>query len=295
MSRQGRIRRAAENSRIFGRVTRRFVAGVRLDDAVAVCRRLQGESILATLDHLGENVSTAEQAAASTADAVEAIERLRREGLPATFSIKLTQFGLDLSDSLCLDNVTTLVERARAADTRIEVDMESSDYTDRTLDLVGNLHSRFGNVRSVIQAYLYRSEADVMKLNQKGLPVRLCKGAYLEPPEVAFPDKGDVDRNYRTLMERLLREGNDPALATHDESIIDDAVAMARRLGISADRFEFQMLYGIRRDLQRKLVRQGYRVRLYVPYGNAWYPYFMRRLAERPANVLFLLRNLVHH
>lgn len=293
MSRQSRLRRAAENTRLFGRVTRRFIAGTRLEDAIAVCRRLRSESILATLDHLGENVTTAEQAVASAADAIEAVDRIEREGLPATISIKLTQFGLDLSDSLCRDRVTALVARARAADTRVEVDMESSAYTDRTLDLVQDLHAQYGNVRSVIQAYLYRSEADVTNLNRKGIPVRLCKGAYLEPPDVAYPAKEDVDGNYRRLMERLLREGKDPALATHDESIINEAISLVGRLGIAPDRFEFQMLYGIRRDLQRKLVRQGYRVRLYVPYGSAWYPYFMRRLAERPANILFLLRNLI--
>jgi len=232
--------------------------------------------------------------AAACRDAyLEALRRIAAENIEATVSIKLTQFGLDVSDTECRRNVLRVVAAAAAAGNRVEIDMESSDYVDRTLDLVEQLHASHGNLRAVIQAYLYRSERDVARLCALGIPVRLCKGAYREPPERAFPDKRDVDGNYLRLMKRLLDAGVDPAIASHDEAIIAETVRHARERAIAADRFEFQMLYGIRRDLQRRLVRQGWRVRLYVPYGLAWYPYFMRRLAERPANLMFLLRNLL--
>jgi proline dehydrogenase len=293
LSRQSWLRRWAEHSPVAAKAVKRFVAGPHLDDAILVCKQLAGEGTLATLDHLGENVATPEQAGASLAAALEAIARLDAERIgQATVSIKLTQFGLDLSESGCLDRVSTLVEAARRSDRRIEIDMESTAYTAKTLDIVRELHRRFGNVRAVIQAYLFRSETDIESLSQSGISVRLCKGAYLEPSEVAFAEKADVDRNYRLLMARLLEAGANPALATHDESMIGEAVRLVESLKIGPERFEFQMLYGIRRDLQRDLVRRGFRVRLYVPYGEAWYPYFMRRLAERPANVKFLLENL---
>jgi proline dehydrogenase len=293
LSRQAWLRRWAERSPVAAKAVKRFVAGSRLDDAISVCKQLAGEGALATLDHLGENVATAEQSDASLAAALDAIARLNAERLDqATLSIKLTQFGLDLGESGCLDRVSTLVEVARHSDRRIEIDMESTAYTDRTLDIVRELHRRFGNVRAVIQAYLFRSETDIESLSQSGISVRLCKGAYLEPSAVAFAEKVDVDSNYAVLMARLLETGTNPALATHDEKMIGEAVRLVERMKIAPDRFEFQMLYGIRRDLQRDLVKRGFRVRLYVPYGEAWYPYFMRRLAERPANVKFLLENL---
>ena len=271
----------------------RFVAGPRLEDAIATCRRLAADGILSTLDHLGENVTTLEQADASLAAALAALGQLNRGGLAQTsISIKLTQFGLDLSEIECLRRVSTLVEAAKQSDRRIEIDMESTAYTDRTLHLVRELHRRFGNVRAVIQAYLFRSETDIEDLCRNAISVRLCKGAYLEPSEVAFPDKAEVDGNYRRLMARLLDVGTMPALATHDEAIIHEAMGLVKSRDIDPGRFEFQMLYGIRRDLERDLIRRGYRLRLYVPYGEAWYPYFMRRLAERPANVWFVLKSL---
>ncbi len=249
--------------------------------------------MLATLDRLGENVTTLAQAEESLARSLQALERLDAEHLAQTsISIKLTQFGLDLSESACRRLVTTLVSRARDADRRVEIDMESSAYTDRTLSIVRDLHTQFGNVRAVIQAYLFRSEADVEQLSRNGISVRLCKGAYLESPEVAFRDKAEVDRNYRRMMSRLLDVGVQPAIASHDESIIRDALAVVEERGTGVNDFEFQMLYGIRRDLQSDLVQRGFRVRVYVPYGEAWYPYFMRRLAERPANVWFVLKNM---
>jgi proline dehydrogenase len=204
-------------------------------------------------------------------------------------SIKLTQFGLDLGDAICRDNVAPVVERAKAAGTRVEFDMESSGYVDRTLAIVAAMHERYGCVRAVIQAYLYRSEKDIERLSAAGIPVRLCKGAYKEPPEVAFERKAEVDANYLKLAKALLERGVDPALATHDDRMVRAAD------GHASDRFEFQMLYGVRRDLQRSMVEQGRRLRLYVPYGEAWYPYFMRRLAERPANVLFLAKSVLRN
>jgi proline dehydrogenase len=204
----------------------------------------------------------------------------------------LTQFGLDLSREDCQANVAKLAEKAAEQGAFVRVDMESSEYTDRTLDLVVALFTRSGSVGVVIQAYLYRSKSDIEKLCEKNIRVRLCKGAYLEPAEVAFPKKQDVDRNYIELMKLLLDRGNYPAIATHDENMIAATKAYATARGISRDAFEFQMLYGIRRDLQRQLIADGYRLRLYVPFGQAWYPYYMRRLAERPANVFFILRNL---
>jgi len=279
-----------ERSPLSKKFTRRFVAGETLDDAIAVVESLEREKIHTTLDHLGENVTSIEEAAASRDAYLQALARIAR--LPATVSIKLTQFGLDLSPEACLENVRALAAEAKRLNSRVEIDMESSDYTDRTLSIAERIHSEFGCTRAVVQAYLKRSAADIGRLNAQGLPVRLCKGAYDEPPSVAFAEKRDVDRNYVTLMKTLLDRGAYPAIATHDELIIGEAFRYARERKIAPDRFEFQMLYGIRRDLQQRIIDLGYTLRLYVPYGTAWFPYFMRRLAERPANVLFLIRNL---
>lgn len=259
-----------------------------------MARQLAAERILTTLDLLGENVTSLEEAANSRDSYLRALDGIASQNLPATVSIKLTQLGLNLSEQLCLNNVAALVERAKAMDGRIEVDMESSQYTDRTLDIVCQLHARFGgHIRSVIQAYLYRSERDVAHLSAQRIPVRLCKGAYQEPPAAAFQQKTEVDRNYVHLMKILLESGEYPAVASHDESIINQCIEYVRARRIDPKGFEFQMLYGIRRDLQRNLTQSGYRLRSYVPYGDAWYPYFMRRLAERPANLLFVARNLL--
>ena len=292
LSRQSWLRRWVETSKLSKKATARFVAGETLEEELKVCRKLEAEKIQATLDHLGENVTSLEEAEAARGSYLEALDRIHANGLGATVSVKLTQLGLDLSESACLENAERLVARAKEIGSRVEFDMESSAYTDRTLGIVGDLHRRVGPVRAVIQAYLRRSEGDIERLSPEGIPVRLCKGAYSEPADAAFPEKADVDANYVRLMRRLLDEGAYPAIATHDERILDEARRYVTERSIGSDRFEFQMLYGIRRDLQRALVRDGYRVRLYVPYGNAWYPYFMRRLAERPANAIFLARNL---
>lgn len=294
LSHRKALRRWMETARLSRRFTRRFVAGDTLDDELGVCRQLNQEGIWATLDHLGENVASAAEAAESRDSYIQAVEEIARRGLKATVSIKLTQFGLDLSTDLCEDNVRQLVSRAKSLGGFVEIDMESNEYVDRTLRIGRDMHAEFGAVRIVIQAYLYRSEADIDALCNEGVPVRLCKGAYKEPATVAFPGKSKVDRNYVKLTKVLLDRGAYPAIASHDERIIEETVRYAKEKGISPDRFEFQMLYGIRRDLHVRLVKQGYRMRLYVPYGTAWYPYFMRRLAERPANVFFLVRNLLH-
>lgn len=287
------LRRWMETSPVSKKFTRRFIAGETLDDEIEVCEQLQREKIAATLDHLGENVTSVEEAAQSRDCYLDALTRIAAHRLPATVSIKLTQFGLDFSPEACLQNVRMLAARAKEAGTSVEIDMESHAYTDRTLDTVSKIGVEFGCARAVIQAYLFRSAADIERLNRESIPVRLCKGAYDEPASVAFPEKREVDRNYLALMKTLLDHGTYPAIASHDETIIGEAFRYARERKIAPEKFEFQMLYGIRRDLQKRIVDLGYRLRLYVPYGTAWYPYFMRRLAERPANVLFLLRNLL--
>jgi len=282
-----------ETSPAVERLTSRFVAGSTIEREVAVCQKLNADGYLATLDHLGESVTSLEEAEQSRDAYLTALEQISKLKLDATVSVKLTQLGLDFSEEACRANVECLVARAKSMGRMVEVDMESSAYVDRTLAMVSYLHARYGSVRAVIQAYLYRSESDVHDLCKQSIPIRLCKGAYRESSDVAFPRKKSVDENYVRLMLELFDHGAYPAVATHDENIQNRAMGYIRERNIAADRFEFQMLYGVRRDLQRRLVAAGYRLRLYVPYGNAWYPYFMRRLAERPANVIFLARNLL--
>jgi proline dehydrogenase len=282
-----------ETSPVAERLATRFVAGDTLEKALSVSRQLNSESITVTLDHLGESVTTLDEAAAARDVYLRTLAAIHGSGVQGNVSLKLTQFGLDISYEQCFANVEQLVRCAASNDSFVRVDMESSAYTDRTLELVEGLHARYPNVGVVIQAYLHRSRADVEKLCANGIRVRLCKGAYLEPASAAFPKKADVDRSFIELMRLLLDKGPYPAIATHDENMIEATEEYVAKRGISRDAFEFQMLYGIRRDLQRRLVSQGYRVRLYVPFGHAWYPYYMRRLAERPANVLFILRNLM--
>jgi proline dehydrogenase len=281
-----------ETSRLARRLSRRFVAGETVDEALAVSQRLNSEGISVTLDHLGESVNSLEEAAAARDVYARTLDAIQTAHIEGNVSLKLTQFGIDLSAGECRANVEELVRRAASFGNFVRVDMESSEYTDRTLELVRDLHARYGAVGVVIQAYLYRSKADIERLCERRIRVRLCKGAYLEPESAAFPRKTDVDANYVELMKILLDKGNYPAIATHDEKMIEETKAYAALKKVARDAFEFQMLYGIRRDLQRKLIADGFRVRLYVPFGAAWYPYFMRRLAERPANLFFLLRNM---
>ena len=290
LARQHWLRRFLETSRFAKPLTRRFVAGETLEEGLAVAAALNADGYLVSLDHLGENVATEAEAIASAAAIHQALDQLGGQlgGLQATVSIKLTQFGLDLSTALCLLNVEPVVRQARAMGTRVEIDMESTAYTARTLEIIEQLHAgQPGAVRAVIQAYLHRSESDIRHLNALGVPVRLCKGAYQEPGELAVLEKTEVDARFLRLARLLLDEGTDPAIASHDERMIDVGRSQAK------DKFEYQMLYGVRRELQAQLVREGYRMRLYVPYGDAWFPYFMRRLAERPANVWFVLRSIM--
>lgn len=291
LSRQRHLRRWVETSSLAQRLSSRFVAGATLDDALRVGQRINSEGITLTLDHLGESVTSLAEASEARDVYLRALEAIHESGIQGNVSLKLTQFGLDFSEQECRDNVARLVEKAARLGSFVRVDMESSEYTDRTLGLVEDLHRQFACVGTVIQAYLYRSRKDIERLCGRRIRVRLCKGAYLEPADVAFPHKSQVDQNYLELMKVLLEQGDYPAIATHDERIIEQTKAYAARKGIGRERFEFQMLYGIRRDLQRQLIADGYRLRLYVPFGKAWYPYLMRRLAERPANVFFLARH----
>jgi proline dehydrogenase len=284
-----------ETSPLARRLATRFVAGETLEQALAVAAKLKSEGIGVTLDHLGESVTTLEEASAARDAYLRVLEAQRRAGLECNVSLKLTQFGMDLSYDQCLANVEQLVRKASEYGGFVRIDMESSEYVDPTQKVVRDLHLRYGAVGTVIQAYLFRSRADIEALNAARIRVRLCKGAYLEPAAVAFPEKSDVDRNYFELAALLLDQGVYPAIATHDEALIAQIQRYAEEHQIARDAFEFQMLYGIRRDLQARLVAGGYRLRLYLPFGQAWYPYYMRRLAERPANLLFILRNLFLH
>ncbi len=292
LSGQKHLRKWVETSALVQGLASRFVAGESLEDALRAGTRINSEGIELTLDHLGESVTSLAEAAQARDSYIRTLSAIHDHGIRGNVSLKLTQFGLDLSEKECRANLAQLVALAAGFGTFVRVDMESSAYTDRTLSLVEEMHAQYGAVGTVIQAYLYRSRKDIERLSAKRIRVRLVKGAYLEPPNGAFPRKAEVDRNYIELMQLLLDQGEYPAIATHDEKMIEETKAHAARRGIDAGRFEFQMLYGIRRDLQRRLVADGYRLRLYVPFGKAWYPYFMRRLAERPANVFFLARHV---
>ena len=290
------LRHMAESSSLGHRVSSRFVAGTTIDEALRATQETNALGMSVSLDNLGENVTNAGEARESAQLYHELLDRIAERGLDANVSLKLTHMGFDVDPKLAIEIVDNLVEHARDKQNFVRVDMEGSPYTQRTLDLVQQIHSRNGNreaVGAVIQAYLRRSEADVGNLVSQGTRIRLCKGAYKEPPEIAFPDKSDVDANFVKLMKLLLKSGIYHGIATHDEKMIEATIAFARAEKIPATAFEFQMLYGIRRDLQRELVKQGWRLRVYIPFGREWYPYFMRRLAERPANALFVARNLL--
>jgi proline dehydrogenase len=276
-------------------LAQRYVAGEELADGIVVAETLNTQGLMASLDYLGESVRTPAEARRAIGAYIDALEAIAREQVDANISLKLTQLGLDLSRELCVAHLRKILERARELDIFVRIDMESSAYTQRTLDVHAELwNAGFRNVGVVLQAYLYRTAADLERVIELGARVRLCKGAYLEPARLAYPDKAAVDANYARLLERLLVKGNYPAIATHDERLIRHAQEVARREGIGPERFEFQMLFGVRRDLQLRLVQQGYRLRVYVPYGEEWYPYLVRRLAERPANIGFFVRSLLN-
>jgi proline dehydrogenase len=292
------LRAAAEKSAIGQRLSSRFVAGTQVDDVLRVASRLNQKGITVSVDNLGENVTNIEEARASAQLYHQLLDQIAVHKLEANVSLKLTHMGLDVDENLARELVTGLVQKAAGMTPPnfVRVDMEGSPYTQRTLDFVHELHrmpGQAGRVGTVIQSYMLRAEADVANLLADGIRIRLCKGAYKEPPEVAFQKKSEVDANYIKLMKTLLKSGIYHGLATHDENIIRATKAFATQERIPRDAFEFQMLHGIRRDLQTSLVRDGWRMRVYIPFGTEWYPYFMRRLAERPANVFFIAKNML--
>ena len=292
------LRAVAERSSVGKRISGRFVAGTEVEDALGVAQALNQAGLGVSIDNLGENVTAPEEARYSAGLYRQLLSEISARRLNANVSVKLTHMGLDVDPKLAYDNASALVAQAASMQPRnfVRVDMEGSAYTQRTLDFVYELHrisANQGVVGAVIQSYMRRSEDDVARLLQGGIRIRLCKGAYKEPAEIAHQDKAEVDANYVKCMKTLLKSGIYHGLATHDEKIIREAKAFATRENIARDTFEFQMLYGIRRDLQQSLVRDGWRMRVYVPFGTEWYPYLMRRLAERPANVLFVARNLL--
>jgi len=274
------------------RTARRFVAGEELNDALAAARASNEAGLKATLDFLGENVASREDALRARDMYFGVFDRIAREKLDANVSLKLTQLGLDFGADFCLEQMLPIVKHAESLGNFVRIDMEGSAYTQRTIEIAGTLRGQSPAVGTVIQAYLHRSEQDVRSLAAMGCRIRLCKGAYLEPPEIAFAEKKDVDANYVKLMQILLPSGVYHGIATHDPKMIDATKGFAAEHSIAKDKFEFQMLYGIRPGLQRQLIGEGYRMRVYIPYGRDWFPYFMRRLAERPANLMFIVRNL---
>ena len=295
LSNQPRIFKFLRNNRLAKQFASRFVAGETVEEALAAARELNAKGITASLDLLGESVYTEKEARAARDEYLGLLDRIHEAKLQANVSIKLTAMGLDIDNELCVAIMQDILTRAQTYETFVRLDMESSSYTDITLGLFEDrLYPTFkANVGVVLQSCLYRTFADVEQMIALKARVRICKGAYKEPPAVAYPDKKDVDANYVKCMQELMRKGNYPGIATHDPAIIAEAKRFAKEQGIANDRFEFQMLYGVRRDLQEGLVREGYRVRCYVPFGTQWYPYLMRRLAERPANVAFITGNVI--
>ena len=295
LSNQPRVFRFVRNNRLAKHFASRFVAGETADEALAAVRELNAKGITASLDLLGESVHTESEARATRDEYLQLLDKIHQAKLNANVSVKLTAMGLDIDHELCVVIMQDILARAQKYDSFVRLDMESSAYTDTTLELFEErLYPTYkANVGVVLQSCLYRSFADVEHMNSLHARVRICKGAYKEPPTVAYPDKKDVDANYVKCMRELMLKGNYPGIATHDPAMINEAKRWATEQGIAKDRFEFQMLYGVRRDLQDSLVKEGYRVRCYVPFGTQWYPYLMRRLAERPANVAFITGNVI--
>ncbi len=291
MSRSRRLARWVIGNAATRRAARRFVAGENLEDALAAARALNQAGLMATLDLLGENVSSEAHARRACQAYLEMFDCIAQERLDANVSLKLTQLGLGLDDALCRELVESIVARAAGYGNFVRIDMEGAGYTERTIELCKRMREKSPAVGAVIQSYLYRSAQDVEDLLGLGCSIRLVKGAYREPPDIAFQKKAGVDANFIRLMQRLLSSGVYHGIATHDEDLIDATVAFAVKNGIGKGRFELQMLYGIRADLQQQLVREGYRVRVYIPFGSDWFPYLTRRLAERPANLVFFLRH----
>lgn len=276
----------------FKQVTRRFIAGENIEDAIVEIKALNKLGVTATFDHLGESTTSRAEAEADVTEYIHVLGRIQETGVDSNVSVKLTQLGLDIDEAYCLENTRRIVAEAHKRGNFVRIDMEDTPKTDATLRIFKQLFHEFGNVGIVLQSYLYRTEKDLDVVLAMGARVRLCKGAYNEPAEVAFPEKADVDDNYIKLMQKLLKSGIYHGIATHDRRMIRATQEFAAREGIGKDKFEFQMLYGVSRELMIQLAQEGFRVRTYVPYGEFWYPYFMRRLAERPANVWFVVKSL---
>jgi proline dehydrogenase len=295
LSAQPRIFKFVRNNGLAKKFASRFVAGETVDEALAAARELNARGITVSLDLLGESVYTEKEARSARDEYLGLLDRIQNAKLDANVSVKLTAMGLDIDEELCVAIMQDILARAQQYETFVRLDMESSAYTDKTLRLFEDrLYPQYrANVGVVLQSCLYRTFADVEHMNALKARVRICKGAYKEPPSVAYPEKKDVDVNYVKCMHELMQQGHYPGIATHDPAIIADAKRWAKEQNIATDRFEFQMLYGVRRDLQEQLVKEGYRVRCYVPFGTQWYPYLMRRLAERPANVAFITGNVL--
>jgi proline dehydrogenase len=294
LSQNKAMRSFSERSAMGRRLSGRFVAGMSVEEALRACEAVNREGIAVSLDSLGESVTVETQARASAEIYHQLLDAIQERGLNANVSAKLTQMGMDFDPELAERIMGEIVAHAAAADSFVRVDMEGSELTEPTLLMVERLHSlpgMQGRVGAVLQSYLYRTEADTERMLGQGIRIRLCKGAYKEGPTVAFPEKPDVDANYVKLMKRMVTSSVFCGIATHDEAIANELCRFVKEQGVSKSAFEFQMLYGIRRDLQRRLVAEGFGVRVYIPFGTEWYPYFMRRLAERPANVLFLAKN----
>ena len=294
LSRQEGLKDFATSFGLFKKLTTRFVAGDSIDETIPFIRQINSENATASFDHLNESVGSAVEAEREVTEYLNILAKIDEQKVRSNVSIKLTQFGLGLDPELAYRNARRVVEEAQRRGNFVRVDMEDSNVTQVTIDIFKRLRAEFGlnDVGIVLQSYLYRTLADAQELVKLPARIRICKGAYSEPPEVAFPDKKDVDANYIKVMQLLLGSGVYHGIATHDPKMIDATIDFATREGIGKEKYEFQMLYGIRRDLQRQLSRDGFNIRIYVPYGKHWYPYFMRRLAERPANIWFVLKNL---
>lgn len=292
LSQSSLVKKFVLNFPLAKKVARRYVAGEALEDALAVTRNLTSQGLLVALDLLGENVARPSAAQEATEEYLRMLERIEQSGLNCYVSLKLTQLGLDQGQDVALGNLCKILEAAQRIGMFVRIDMEGSKYTESTVAVFRQARARFDNVGIVIQAYLRRSKSDIAMLNKLGGRVRLCKGAYAEPPSVAYQNRAEVTANMIDLMHDLLREGEYPAIASHDEEVIRETLRTVELYGLSPQQFEFQMLYGIRRERQLELQKQGYNVRVYVPFGSDWYPYFMRRLAERPANLVFFLTAL---
>ena len=291
LSRQEKLKNFVLGFEFAQRVSRRFVSGETQEEAIQAVKDLNRKGFIATLDRLGENVTSEEEAIKAADDYISLLDKIQEKGINSNVSCKLTQMGLDLGIDFCLNNVRRIVEKAKKYKNFVRIDMEDSPRTDKTLQVCYALHKESPDVGAVIQSYLYRSEEDVRKLLEQKIRIRLCKGAYKEPRAVAFQKKKDVDSNFIKLMKMMLKSGIYHGIATHDDKMIKATIEFAKKENMGKDNFEFQFLYGIRRELQEELVKQGYNVRIYTPYGDQWYPYFMRRMAERPANLFFVAKN----